>query len=177
MHIHIGLQEWACKRSRVRAEAGLQAPTPRDLGMCCPCPCTHTCMCIMGGACPRVRPELGWLYRRSRARNARVSRCICRVGLPRRWDSIPEQSPPWQCAVGHVPRQTRRPHTQERADAIKDMAPVWHPYGTRIGPGGCARLSRSSPLPTASPSAAHTRASRSLAHPTPVTASGEGRAR
>ena len=31
----------------------------------------------MGGACPRVRPDPGWPYRHSRARNARGSQCIC----------------------------------------------------------------------------------------------------
>ena len=33
----------------------------------------------MGGACPRVRPDHGWLYRHSQARNARGSRCICHM--------------------------------------------------------------------------------------------------
>ena len=33
----------------------------------------------VGGACPRARPDPGWLYRHSRARNARGSRCICHV--------------------------------------------------------------------------------------------------
>ena len=45
----------------------------------CVCTCLmHMHMHVrMGGACPRVRPDPGWLYRHSRARNARGSQCIC----------------------------------------------------------------------------------------------------
>ena len=51
---------------------------------------SHVHICIMGRACPRVCPDLGWLYRHSRARDARVSRCICHVGLPHKWGSVPD---------------------------------------------------------------------------------------
>ena len=51
----------------------------------------------MGGACPRARPDPGWLYRRSRARNARGSRCICHVARLRK--------------VGVVRRGISSPHT------------------------------------------------------------------
>ena len=42
----------------------------------------------MGGACPRARPDPGWLYRHSQARNARGSRCICHVAHLRKADVV-----------------------------------------------------------------------------------------
>jgi len=111
-----------CYRAVVRRRSQRPSRFPRDVAAAVArCPCFPRCVCSpravwlathvhvhahahvhvhmrMDGACERARPDPGWLYRRSRARNARGSQCICHVahlrkaGVVRRGKSPPRTS-------------------------------------------------------------------------------------